>query len=323
MRRPASDPAPRPRQQVHPAFDESGARSVQRSSATSNRTTARDGGTIACDRVLGALRGTRLLAPQGRFTDPVSLAGAAVALLVPYLQRLGGRMIDKASDLWHPTRAGRTGAGIRRAAEQDRTLGSPLLGPAASSGSRPAQSSPMSSFQISGYSSMNRSMRSMHSGESTTVTSTPAPLSQSTPPWKCRSSPTRTRGMRNCRIRPLQYQQGARGRHHGRATVAQLAAGLAEGVGLPVDRRIVLLHPPVAPPPQELPVGREQCPAHRHAALGQPGPGLVDGDREHPLDRAGIVRHVRAPFTPAGRAGRRHSPPGSAPSPPSRAPAAS
>jgi hypothetical protein len=30
--------------------------------------------------------------------DPVSLAGAAVALLVPYLLRLGGKTIDKASE---------------------------------------------------------------------------------------------------------------------------------------------------------------------------------------------------------------------------------
>src|SRR5215211_3296315 len=89
-----------------------------------------------------------------------------------------------------------------------RTGGQPRRG---SRGSvRPGQSSPMSSFQISGCSSMNRSMRSTHSIESTTVISTPDVLSQSTPPRKCWFSPTTTRGMRNCRIRPLQYQQGAR-----------------------------------------------------------------------------------------------------------------
>src|SRR5215469_11670179 len=70
-------------------------------------------------------------------------------------------------------------------------------------------SSPISSFHISGCSRINPASRSEHSLESRSITFTPIDLSHSIPPAKLLLSPTTTVRIPNCRISPLQYQQGA------------------------------------------------------------------------------------------------------------------
>src|SRR5580700_9509726 len=67
----------------------------------------------------------------------------------------------------------------------------------------------MSSFQTSGFSAINPVSRSEHSCESRSITFTPSDFSHSTPPEKFLLSPTTSVRIPNCRINPLQYQQGA------------------------------------------------------------------------------------------------------------------
>ncbi|MEZ5259548.1 MAG: hypothetical protein R2705_22510 [Ilumatobacteraceae bacterium] len=57
-------------------------------------------------------------------------------------------------------------------------------------------------------------------------------------------------------------------RHHRRAAIAALPAGVAKGVGLAVHRRVVVLDPPVVAPPEQRAVGREQRGADRDPAFG-------------------------------------------------------
>jgi len=76
---------------------------------------------------------------------------------------------------------------------------------------------------------------------------------------------------------PARRQRG----HHGRAAVAGLPAGGAEGGGLRVHRRVAVLDPPVVPPPQQLAVPAEQRRADRDAALPPTGHGLLQRNVEH------------------------------------------
>ena len=112
----------------------------------------------------------------------------------------------------------------------------------------------MSSFQTAGSAAMNSPIIRTSSGSLSTTTSVPCSASQSCPPVKLRSSPTTTRRGPNGRTRPEQYQ-------HGESVVA-------------------LLHPTVPPGSEQAPVGVEQGGADRDAALGQPEPGLLRGDRQ-------------------------------------------
>ena len=68
-------------------------------------------------------------------------------------------------------------------------------------------------------------------------------------------------------------------RRHRRAPVAALPAGVAEGVGLAVDRRVAELHPAVVAAAEQRAVGGEERAADRDPSLGQADPGLGDGDR--------------------------------------------
>lgn len=68
-----------------------------------------------------------------------------------------------------------------------------------------------------------------------------------------------------------------------RVSVATLAPGLAERIGLAVHRRVVLLDPAVVPATEQPAAAVEQRRADRDSALGEPEARLVDGDLEHPL----------------------------------------
>jgi hypothetical protein len=68
--------------------------------------------------------------------------------------------------------------------------------------------------------------------------------------------------------------------HHDLVAVAALPAGAAEGVGLAVYGRVVLLHPAVVPPPQHAALGVGQAGADGDAALGQALPCLGQGHLE-------------------------------------------
>src|SRR5580704_4509600 len=76
---------------------------------------------------------------------------------------------------------------------------------------------------------------------------------------------------------PARRQRG----HHDLVTIGALPSRLAKCVGLAVYRRIVFLHSPVVPAPQQLAVMTEQCRANRNAALGESRPRLLDGNAQH------------------------------------------
>src|SRR5690606_25162138 len=68
---------------------------------------------------------------------------------------------------------------------------------------------------------------------------------------------------------------------HDRVAVGALPAGLAEGVGLPVHARVVVLYAPVAAAPEQGAVGAVERGADRDPTLGQARAGLVDRGPEH------------------------------------------
>ena len=106
--------------------------------------------------------------------------------------------------------------------------------------SPPAQSSPMSSFQISGCSSMNRSIEihaSRRVDHDDLHARPPEPLDPAAEVPVLADEDLRDAELPD---QAAAVPAGGQGGYHGRAAVALLAAGLAEGVGLPVDRGIVL-----------------------------------------------------------------------------------
>ena len=67
-------------------------------------------------------------------------------------------------------------------------------------------------------------------------------------------------------------------RDHDRVPVGAPPAGVPEGLGLPVRRRIAALDAPVVTAPEQRPGGVEQRRADRDSALREPGPRLLDRD---------------------------------------------
>ena len=60
-----------------------------------------------------------------------------------------------------------------------------------------------------------------------------------------------------------------------------MSPGLAKGIGLAVDRRIVFLDTAIVPPPKQLAAVIEQRRADGDAAFGKPLPSFFDGDTQH------------------------------------------
>ena len=131
-------------------------------------------------------------------------------------------------------------------------------------------------------------MRAAQISESRSVTVTPCSRSQSSPPEKVRDSPTIRVFMPNWRMRPQQYQQGARVVTMVDIAIATLASGAAEGVGFGVDRGVIFLHPAVAPGGEELALGVEHGGADGDSAFGLADARLVDGDFEHGAVAGGV-----------------------------------
>ena len=77
---------------------------------------------------------------------------------------------------------------------------------------------------------------------------------------------------------PAAVPAGRQGGHHHAVGVVPPAPGVAEGGRLGVGRGVVVLDPPVVAAPEQGPVAVEEGGADGDAALGQPGPGLLEGD---------------------------------------------
>jgi len=81
---------------------------------------------------------------------------------------------------------------------------------------------------------------------------------------------------------PAAIPAGRQGGNHNKVAITALAAGVAEGVGLAVDRGIALLHAAVVSGADELPgAGIEYGSADGYATFGEAGARFLQGYGEH------------------------------------------
>ena len=138
---------------------------------------------------------------------------------------------------------------------------------------------------------MKVSINSRHSRLSRSITFTPFSRSQSRPPAKVWLSPTTSVPILNCRTRPLQYQQGARRRHHHQVSITRLSARAAKGVSLAMNAGIALLHAAIAAPAEQFAFARKQCRADGNATFAEADARLFNGHRQHLLAFRNWQRH--------------------------------
>src|SRR3546814_16913031 len=92
---------------------------------------------------------------------------------------------------------------------------------------------------------------------------------------------------------------------HDRVAVSARAAGLAEGVGLAVDRRVAFLYPAVVAAAQQAAVAVVQRGADRDAAFGQALAGLGNGG----VEQGAVIKAFQAGRFGHGEGNLRAAPP--------------
>ncbi len=87
--------------------------------------------------------------------------------------------------------------------------------------------------------------------------------------------------MPNCRIKPLQYQHGAKVVTMIVSPIATATTCFAEGIRFAVNRRVILLHPPVVAPAEQHTFAIKERRANRDATLSHAQASLLQRHPQH------------------------------------------
>ena len=142
-------------------------------------------------------------------------------------------------------------------------------------------SSPMSSFHTSGLARMYWPSSETHSSEFKSITCTPSERSQSIPPWKVAAFSDDYRAETKLPDQAAAIPARRKRRDHDQIAIAALAAGVAEGIGLSVHRRIAILHAAIVARTDQLSAGVKDRRADGNATFGQAFAGFGQGCGKH------------------------------------------